>query len=344
MNANDPSVVPIVAAPGAEEVSLLEIRKKIYVRAVHGWFARWRWGLVFATQLIFYGLPWLTWNDRQAVLFEIAERKFYIFGLVLWPQDVIYLTALLVIAAFALFLFTAIAGRVWCGYACPQTVYTLIFQWIERKIEGERVARMKLDTSALSAPKFAKKAVKHLAWFAIALWTGYTFVGYFSPIRDLGFRAVTLPARAVGDVLDPVLRPRDLRQRRLHARAGVQVHVPVRTLPVGDVRPRHADHRLRPRARRAARTAQPQGGSRGREPRPLRRLQHLRAGVPDRHRHPQGPAVRMHRLRRVHRRLRPGDGQDGLPARADPLRVRERARAASRPRRHVASACCGRGR
>ena len=155
VNANDPSVVPLVAAPAAEEVSLLEIRKKIYVRAVHGWFAQWRWGLVFATQILFYGLPWLTWNGRQAILFEIAERKFYIFGLVLWPQDVIYLTALLVIAAYSLFLFTAVAGRVWCGYACPQTVYTLIFQWIERKIEGERAARMKLDSSALSASKVA---------------------------------------------------------------------------------------------------------------------------------------------------------------------------------------------
>ncbi len=190
MNANDPSFVPIVAAPAAEEVSLLEIRKKIYVRAVHGWFAQWRWGLVFATQVIFYGLPWLSWNDRQAVLFEIADRKFYLFGLVLWPQDVIYLTALLVIAAFALFLFTAIAGRVWCGYACPQTVYTLIFQWIERKIEGERVARMKLDGSPRSLEKFVVKALKHIAWLAIAVWTGYTFVGYFSPIRDLGIRAI----------------------------------------------------------------------------------------------------------------------------------------------------------
>ncbi len=192
MNANDPSVVPIAAAPAAAgEVSLLEIRKKIYVRAVHGLFARWRWGLVFATQLLFYGLPWLTWNGRQAVLLEITERKFYIFGLVLWPQDVIYLTALLVIAAYSLFLFTAIAGRLWCGYACPQTVYTLIFQWIERKIEGERVARMKLDSSRLSLEKFVIKAVKHVAWFVVALWTGYTFVGYFSPIRDLGIRAIT---------------------------------------------------------------------------------------------------------------------------------------------------------
>ncbi len=194
MNANDsPLTLPPSPAPApVEDVALYEIRKKIYVRAVHGWFAKWRWALVFATQIIFYGLPWLTWNGRQAVLFEITERKFYIFGLVLWPQDVIYLTALLVIAAYSLFLFTAIAGRLWCGYACPQTVYTNIFLWIERKIEGERTARMKLDRKALSLQKLGVKTAKHALWLALAVWTGYTFVGYFSPIRDLGARAITL--------------------------------------------------------------------------------------------------------------------------------------------------------
>jgi cytochrome c oxidase accessory protein FixG len=194
MNANDQplSLAPSPAPAPVEDVALYEIRKKIYVRAVHGWFAKWRWALVFATQIIFYGLPWLTWNGRQAVLFEITERKFYIFGLVLWPQDVIYLTALLVIAAYALFLFTAIAGRLWCGYACPQTVYTNIFLWIERKIEGERTARMKLDRKALSLRKLGIKTAKHGIWLALALWTGYTFVGYFSPIRDLGARAIPL--------------------------------------------------------------------------------------------------------------------------------------------------------
>jgi cytochrome c oxidase accessory protein FixG len=192
VNAGGPYVIPLAPpAAAGDEVSLLEIRKKIYVRAVHGWFARWRWGLVFATQLVFYGLPWLSWNGRQAVLFEIAERKFYLFGLVLWPQDVIYLAALLVIAACALFLFTAVAGRLWCGYACPQTVYTEIFQWIEKKIEGERVARIKLDRARPSLEKFVIKAEKHAAWLVIALWTGYTFVGYFSPIRELGTRAIT---------------------------------------------------------------------------------------------------------------------------------------------------------
>jgi cytochrome c oxidase accessory protein FixG len=192
VNAHDPALSVQPTGAEAEEVSLLEVRKKIYVRAVHGWFARWRWALVFATQVIFYGLPWLGWNGRQAVLFDIAERKFYIFGLVLWPQDVIYLTALLVIAAYSLFLFTAIAGRLWCGYACPQTVYTNIFLWIERKIEGDRAARMKLDRAGFSFGKLGLKAAKHAVWLALALWTGYTFVGYFSPIRDLGVRALTL--------------------------------------------------------------------------------------------------------------------------------------------------------
>ena len=174
------------------EQSLYEVRKKIYPRAVHGAFASWRWGLVFATQLVFYGLAWLEWNGRQAVLFDLAARKFYIFGLVLWPQDVIYLAILLVISALALFLFTAVAGRLWCGYACPQTVYTEIFLWIERRIEGDRLARMKLDQSPGGARKVALKSAKHGAWIALSVWTGFTFVGYFTPIRDLLHSAATL--------------------------------------------------------------------------------------------------------------------------------------------------------
>jgi len=167
------------------EQRLYEVRKAIHPRAVHGWFAAWRWLLVWATQLVFYGVAWLPWNGRQAVLFDIVHRKFYIFGLVFWPQDVIYLTALLIISALSLFLFTAVAGRLWCGYACPQTVYTEIFMWIERKIEGDRNARIKLDKEGLSPRKFLLKAAKHGAWIALALWTGFTFVGYVTPIREL---------------------------------------------------------------------------------------------------------------------------------------------------------------
>jgi len=169
----------------ALEVSLYEVGRKIYPRAVHGWFAAWRWTLVWATQLVFYGGAWLTWNERQAVLFDIAQRKFYVFGLVFWPQDIIYLTVLLILCALALFLFTAVAGRLWCGYACPQTVYTEIFLWIERVIEGDPNARIRLDKQGLSTNKFLLKSAKHGLWLALALWTGITFVGYFTPIREL---------------------------------------------------------------------------------------------------------------------------------------------------------------
>jgi len=185
--ASRPVPIRVVAAAAAESVeqSLYEVRRKIYPRAVHGNFARWRWTLVFATQLFFYGAPWLSWNGRQAVLFDLGARKFYVLGLVFWPQDFVYLAALLVVSALSLFLFTAIAGRLWCGYACPQTVYTEIFLWVERMIEGERPARMKLDAQPLGPRKVALKAAKHGAWIAIALWTGFTFVGYFTPIRSL---------------------------------------------------------------------------------------------------------------------------------------------------------------
>ena len=185
--------MPLRPAPaGADpDQALFEVRKKIYPRAVHGWFAGWRWALVWLTQVVFYGLAWLPWNDRQAVLFDLAARKFYIFGFVFWPQDFIYLTLLLVTCAISLFLFTAVAGRLWCGYACPQTVYTEIFLWIERKIEGDRGARTKLDAGPLTGRKAGLKAAKHASWVALAFWTGFTFVGYFTPIRELGHEVLT---------------------------------------------------------------------------------------------------------------------------------------------------------
>jgi cytochrome c oxidase accessory protein FixG len=185
--------IPIVPAAVADDevmVSLYEAQKKIYPRSVTGLFARWRWVLVWLTQLVFYGLPWLAWGQRQAVLFDLEARRFYIFGLVLYPQDFIYLTGLLVISALLLFLFTAVAGRQWCGYACPQTVYTEIFLWIERRFEGDRSARMRLDAGPWNANKLLRKGGKQAAWIALSLWTGYTFVGYFTPIQELGLSFV----------------------------------------------------------------------------------------------------------------------------------------------------------
>jgi cytochrome c oxidase accessory protein FixG len=174
------------AATSEQVVSLYKAQKTIHARAVTGWFARWRWVMVALTQLVYYGLPWITWGERQAVLFDLAARRFYIFGLVLYPQDFIYLTALLIISAYALFLFTAVAGRLWCGYACPQTVYSEIFVWVERFFEGNHQQRIKADEAPWSVQKLGRKAGKHLTWVALALWTGFTLVGYFTPIRTLG--------------------------------------------------------------------------------------------------------------------------------------------------------------
>ena len=183
-------VIPIAPAP--ETVSLYEARQKIHPRSIRGVFARWRWLMVWATQVLFYGLPWLEWGQRQMVLFDLGARRFYLFGLVLYPQDFIYLTGLLVLSALALFLFTAVAGRLWCGFACPQTVYTEIFLWIEHRIEGDRSARLRLDASGWTGEKLWKKTAKQGAWIAVSLWTGFTFVGYFVPVRALGGELLAL--------------------------------------------------------------------------------------------------------------------------------------------------------
>ncbi|CAB5693094.1 quinol dehydrogenase membrane component [Delftia tsuruhatensis] len=192
-------VIPITpaahgsATPDPDQlVSMFESEKKVYARSISGVFARWRWALVFLTQLVFYGLPWLEWGQRQMVLFDLGARRFYLFGLVLYPQDFIYLAGLLIVSALALFLFTAVAGRLWCGFSCPQTVYTEIFMWVERKVEGDRSARMRLDKNGWTFEKLWKKLLKQFLWIAIALWTGFTFVGYFVPIRELGAELLAL--------------------------------------------------------------------------------------------------------------------------------------------------------
>ncbi|CAN5387069.1 cytochrome c oxidase accessory protein CcoG [soil metagenome] len=177
---------PVPASGGSEVTSLYQAQKKIYPRSVTGLFSKWRWAMVFITQLVFYGLPWLEWGQRQAVLFDLEARRFYILGLILYPQDFIYLSGILVISALSLFLFTAVAGRQWCGYACPQTVYTEIFLWLEKVTEGDRSARLRLDASPMSVNKFTRKTSKQFLWIALSLWTGFTFVGYFTPIKELG--------------------------------------------------------------------------------------------------------------------------------------------------------------
>ena len=167
------------------ELALFAKREKIFPREVHGLFAGLRVAAVFALLGIFYGLPWVSWGGHQSVLLDLPARKFYIFGLTFWPQDFLYLTFLLIIAALSLFFFTALAGRLWCGYACPQTVWTETFLWIERFVEGSRSQQMRLDSEKMSFRKFRIKASKHGLWIVFSLFTGFTFVSYFTPAKIL---------------------------------------------------------------------------------------------------------------------------------------------------------------
>jgi cytochrome c oxidase accessory protein FixG len=159
---------------------------KVYPRDVTGTFARLRKLAVFALLGLYYFLPWFNLGGNQAVLFDLPARKFYILGLTFWPQDFIFLTLMLIIAGLSLFFVTAVAGRLWCGFACPQTVWTEVFLWMERWVEGDRNKRMKLDDSPWNANKIVRKTTKQLLWIGFALWTGFTFVGFFTPIRELG--------------------------------------------------------------------------------------------------------------------------------------------------------------
>jgi len=180
------------AADGGLEPSLYAKREKVYPREVHGLFATLRTTGLIVLMGIYYLLPWVQWQGQQAVLLDLPDRKFHFFEITFWPQDFIFLTALLIIAALSLFFFTALAGRLWCGYACPQTVWTEVFLWIERRIEGDRGRQMKLDKAPWSARKISIKGLKHFVWIALSLWTGYTFVGYFTPIRELGVSVMAL--------------------------------------------------------------------------------------------------------------------------------------------------------
>jgi cytochrome c oxidase accessory protein FixG len=174
-----------VSQDSAAQESLYLKEPKIYPRQVRGRFDSLRDLSMYVLLGIYYGLPWLTLNGRQAVLFDLPARKFHIFGLTFWPQDFIYLALLLVIAGLTLFFFTALAGRLWCGYACPQTVWTEAFLLMERWVEGDRAKRIKLDQGPWRRERLLRKLAKHSLWLGFAAWTGFTFVGFFTPIREL---------------------------------------------------------------------------------------------------------------------------------------------------------------
>ncbi len=194
MSDKDLIDVQELAPAEVAEVDLYQRREKIYTRKIEGFFQRIRLFTGWPLLLGYFLLPWLSWDGRQAVLFDLPARKFHILGLTFWPQDAPLLAFLLIISAYTLFTVTVFAGRLWCGYTCPQTVWTSIFMWLEQKTEGSRNQRIKLDKAPWSGEKAARKVAKHGSWLFVAFLTGLTFVGYFYPIRDLTVDLLTLSA------------------------------------------------------------------------------------------------------------------------------------------------------
>ncbi len=172
-------------AQDGASVDLYAQREKIYTRAFTGLYRDLRRIGGCALFILFFGTAWLNWDGRQAVWWDLPERKFYIFSATFWPQDFMLLSWLLIICAFGLFFVTVFAGRVWCGYTCPQSVFTWVYMWAEKITEGDRNQRMKLDKAPMGIQKLLRRIAKHGIWLAVALLTAITFVGYFTPIRQL---------------------------------------------------------------------------------------------------------------------------------------------------------------
>ena len=190
------------AVPDMDDIPLYEARKQIYPQSVHGRFRRIKWIVLIVTLGIYYFLPFVRWDrgpdaPSQAVLIDFPARRFYFFFLEIWPQEIYYLTGLLILAALILFLMNAVAGRVWCGYMCPQTVWTDLFMAVERLIEGDRRERIRSDAAPWTLDKIAHKSLKHIVWILIAWWTGGAWVLYFADAPTLVVQLATFQAPAV---------------------------------------------------------------------------------------------------------------------------------------------------
>lgn len=178
--------------PQKQQYSLYTKREKIYTRAITGFFQKIRVYTGWPLLLGYFLLPWLNIDSRQAMFFDLPERKFHVLWMTFWPQDFVLLAWALIIAAFLLFFFTTWLGRVWCGYTCPQTVWTAIFMWAEQFTEGTRNQRIKLDKSPWTMKKFYRKTAKHVMWLGFAFITGFTFIGYFYGIREMTMDILSL--------------------------------------------------------------------------------------------------------------------------------------------------------
>jgi cytochrome c oxidase accessory protein FixG len=190
------------APASADDAPLYAPRKQIYPQAVKGRYRTIKWIVLAVTLGIYYFLPFIRWDrgpnaPDQAILVDLANSRFYFFFIEIWPQEVYYITGLLVLAALTLFLMNAVAGRIWCGYLCPQTVWTDLFYAVERWVEGDRRARMRHDKEKLTPGVFSRKALKHFIWLMIAWWTGGAWVLYFADAPTLVYELATFQASYV---------------------------------------------------------------------------------------------------------------------------------------------------
>jgi cytochrome c oxidase accessory protein FixG len=186
------SKIPIKEISSGNPKSLYGPQEKIQVRSIKGFFQKIRSYTLWGLMALFFGTSWINWGDRQGILFDLSARQFHFLGITFWPQDFILLSGLLIISAYGLFTITNLAGRVWCGYTCPQSSWSFVFMWIEEKLEGSRLKRIKMDEANISIEKFLRRGTKHVLWLLLALATGLTFVGYFSPVRELSFNLFSL--------------------------------------------------------------------------------------------------------------------------------------------------------
>lgn len=202
--------IDVEAVNAPAQRPLYEKRRKIFPRKVSGQFRRIKWVILAVTLGVYYLLPWVRWDrgpnsPDQAVLVDFPTQRFYFFFIEIWPQEIYFVTGLLILAALILFMVTSIAGRVWCGYTCPQTVWTDLFIWVERLIEGDRNARVRLNDAPWTATKIRKRAMKHTAWLVIAVGTGGAWVFYFADAPTLAVQLLQFDAPLVSYVFIGVL-------------------------------------------------------------------------------------------------------------------------------------------
>ena len=247
--ASDVERHDVAAVNRAADRQLYASRQKVYPKLAHGRFRTIKWLVMAVTLGIYYALPWLRWHrgpdlPDQAVLLDMANNRFFFFFLEIWPQEFYFVTGLLVLGALALFLVTSAAGRVWCGYTCPQTVWTDLMVVVERFWQGDRNARIALDKRPWGPAKLFKKGMTHLSWLAIGVLTGGAFVFYFRDAPTLAQRAADRHGAHHRLSLPRDIHAHDLPARRHRPRTGLHLYVPVAAHPGRHGRSRDAARQL----------------------------------------------------------------------------------------------------